>query len=93
MTFLLKDPDAALDYGVDWGADYLTQDSLAESQWSVTPDELDGVAVTASHFDLTTATVEVAAGRPGHVYRLTNHVVMASGREDSRSIMVRVDKR
>ena len=42
MTLLLKDPDAVLDYSVDWGAQYLDGDLLAESDWSVTPSEAGG---------------------------------------------------
>lgn len=34
MTFLLKDPDAVLDYSVDWSAEYLLEDQIAASAWS-----------------------------------------------------------
>ena len=34
MSLLLKDPDAILDYSIDWGAEYLGGDLLAESEWS-----------------------------------------------------------
>lgn len=37
MTFLLKDPEAVLDYAVDWGAEYLSGDVLTESSWTVSP--------------------------------------------------------
>ncbi len=93
MSFLLKDPEAVLDYAVDWGADYLAGDALAASSWSVSPDEPDGAAIAGSSFDLLVATVQVAGGEPGKIYRVTNHVTTASGREDSRSIMLRVEKR
>lgn len=93
MTLLLKDPDAALDYSVDWGTEYLSDDVLATSGWSVDPAEPGGVAVVRQESDLLIATVIVGGGAPGKLYRLTNHVVTASGREDSRSIMLRVEKR
>lgn len=93
MSFLLKDPEALLDYAVDWGADYLTGDALATSSWTVTPDEPGGASVAGSQFDLLLASAQVAGGIAGHIYRLTNHVTTASGREDSRSIMLRVEKR
>jgi hypothetical protein len=93
MTLLLKDPEATLDYSVDWGADYLSGDALAESDWTVSPAEPNGVAIVSSRFDLTTATAEVEGGIAGRLYRLTNHVVTAQGREDRRSIMLRVEKR
>lgn len=93
MTFLLKDPSAVLDYTVDWGAEYLSGDALADSSWSVSPDEPGGAAIAGSQFDLLLATVQVAGGIPGKVYRVINRVTTASGREDSRSIILRVEKR
>jgi hypothetical protein len=93
MSFLLKDPEAALDYGVDWGTEYLSGDVLASSSWSVSPDEPGGASIAGSSFDLLVATVQVAGGLPGKIYRVTNHVTTESGREDSRSIMLRVEKR
>jgi hypothetical protein len=93
MTFLLKDPDARLDYLVDWGAEYLGEDQIESSVWEVAPDEVDGVAVAGSSFDDKTATVQAEGGVAGRRYRLINHVVMASGRRDSRSIVLRVEKR
>ena len=93
MSFLLKDPEAVLDYAVDWGAEYLSGDALLESSWSVSPEEPGGAAIAGSQFDLLVATVQVAAGQPGKIYRVTNHVTTVSGREDSRSIILRVEKR
>ena len=93
MTLLLKDPEATLDYSVDWGSDYLSDDSLATSEWTVAPDAPGGAAIVGSSFDALTASVEVAGGAPGVIYRLTNHVTTASGRADSRSIMLRLEKR
>lgn len=93
MTLLLKDPEAVLDYAVDWGAEYLTGDALVSSSWRVTPVEIGGLSVVASRFDPTFANVTAAAGVAGHVYQLTNNVVLASGLTDSRSIILRVEKR
>ena len=93
MSFLLKDPEAVLDYAIDWGAEYLSGDALAASSWLVSPVEPDGASVAGSSFDLLVSTVQVAGGRPGRIYRVTNHVTTANGREDSRSIMLRVEKR
>ena len=93
MTLLLKDPGAMLDYSVDWGRDYLDGDVLAASSWTVSPVEPGGIVVVASQFDLLIATVEVSGGVPGTLYRLVNQVVTANGREDRRSIMLRVEQR
>ncbi|MBA2466879.1 MAG: hypothetical protein H0V46_04660 [Sphingomonas sp.] len=93
MTLLLKDPEAELDYAVDWGADYLGGDSLAQSDWEVAPAETGGVAIVDATFDALIATVKAGGGIPGRLYRLTNRVVMASGLIDSRSITLRVEPR
>ena len=49
--------------------------------------------IATSSFDLLVATVMVSGGTTGHIYRLTNHVTTTDGRDDSRSIMLRVEKR
>jgi hypothetical protein len=93
MTLLLKDPEAVLDYSIDWGAEYLGEDLIASSDWSVVPDEPDGVSVLDSSFDAAITTVNASGGIAGHVYKLINHVVLESGRIDDRSVVLRVEKR
>jgi len=71
MTLLLKDPEAVLDYAIDWGAQYLDAgDLLADSSWSVDPDEPGGVAVAGSSFGDSISTVQAAGGLPGRLYRI-----------------------
>jgi hypothetical protein len=93
MTLLLKDPDAVLDYSVDWGAEYLLGDLISNSQWTVEPQEDGGVTIVGNDFDASTAVVKAAGGQPGRLYRLVNQVLMQSGRVDSRSVTLRVEKR
>ena len=93
MTFLLKHPDATLDYAVDWGTEYLAGEALVTSDWSVEPVEPGGVTIVSSTFDLLVAGVVLGGGVTGRIYRLTNHVTTTDGRDDSRSIMLRVEKR
>jgi hypothetical protein len=93
MTLLLKDPDAILDYSVDWGAEYLGGDLLSTSEWTASPDEPGGIFVVGSSFDAKVSIVNAGGGVPGRLYRLENRVVMDSGRVDSRSIVLRVEKR
>jgi hypothetical protein len=93
MTYLLKDPGAVLDYAVDWGAEYLGGDMLAQSAWTVSPAESGGLTVDGSDFDPAVSTVKAGGGIAGRIYRLENRVVLASGRTDCRSIVVRVEKR
>jgi hypothetical protein len=94
MSFLLKDPQAVLDYMIDWGADYLAVGELvAASGWSVAPDEAGGVTVAGSDFDSASSTVKAAGGIAGHVYSLINRITTSAGRIDERSILVRVESR
>lgn len=94
MSFLLKDPDAVLDYTIDWGADYLASDELlAASEWSVIPDEQGGITVEGNDFDASTSTVKAGGGIAGRIYRLVNRVTTAAGRIDERSIVLRVEDR
>jgi len=93
MTLLLKDPEAVLDYAIDWGAEYLGDDVLADSSWSVEPEEAGGVTVVASSFADKISTVQAGGGIAGRLYRLANRVVTQSGRIDDRSIVLRVEQR
>lgn len=90
---MLKDPDAVLDYAIDWGAEYLGADLLAQSDWSATPDEPGGLNIVGSDFDASTTTAKVGGGIAGHLYRLVNRVTLESGRVDDRSITLRVEAR
>ena len=94
MSFLLKDPDAVLDYRIDWGADYLAEgELLAASEWSVAPDEAGGITIGGSDFDASTSTAKAAGGVAGHLYNLVNRITTAAGRIDDRSILIRVECR
>jgi len=93
MSLLLKDPVAILDYGIDWGRQYLDGDLLATSSWSVEPAEDGGVMVLASSFDDRSSRVKLSGGVAGRLYRVSNHVATAAGREDSRSLVLRVESR
>lgn len=93
MSLLLKDPDAVLDYMVDWGAEYLGDDALALSRWSISPAQPSGARVLTDSFDELTAAVVICGGEAGKLYRISNHVVTVSGREDCRSFVLRVEAR
>jgi hypothetical protein len=94
MSFLLKDPEAVLDYAIDWGAQYLGEgELLASSEWSVLPDEAGGVAVAGSDFDASVSSVKAVGGTAGRIYRLVNRIATDAGRVDERSIVLRVEDR
>lgn len=87
MTFT-KDPDAALDYTVDW-ARWLAGDTIAASAWLVPVGLVTGGKTnTASN-----ATVWLSGGAAGLSYTVTNRITTAGGRTEDRSFIVRVEDR
>ncbi len=87
MTFT-KDPDAVLDYAVDWTL-WLAGDEIATSDWTV-PAGLNKVTDTKT---TTKATVWVSGGQAGQSYTVTNRITTTGGRTDDRSITVKVENR
>jgi hypothetical protein len=85
----LHDPQAVLDYQIDWSA-WLGTDTISTSTWTV-PTGLTQPSAS-SHSD-TTATVWLAGGTEGNSYTVTNHILTASGRQDDRSITITVAQR
>lgn len=86
----IKDPGAKLDYSVDW-SEWLEDigDTITTSTWVVT----SGITQTTTSNTTTTATIWLSGGTPGTIYQATNHIITAAGREDERTITVRVQDR
>lgn len=93
MAIFLKDPAASIDYAVDWQTAYLAGQSISVSEWIVTPDEPDGITVAVSTEAGGRSVATLVGGRRGHLYRLTNRVTFDDGRNDERSLDVRVEDR
>jgi len=89
MTFT-KDPDAVLDYSVDWSL-WLAGDEISSSEW-ILEDGVDLEQVTAPH-TATKATVWLGGGEKGTTYLVTNRIVTVGGRTDDRTISVKVEDR
>ena len=91
-----KDPNAKLDYGIDW-TDWLKQrngstDQIVASTWTISgPDT--ALTQTDSSFSTTQTGVWLAAGTNGSTYAVTNHVTTAAGREDDRTLTIAVKQR
>lgn len=93
MNFYLKDPGSRVDYAIDWGHAYLTDQVLVASGWTVVPSEAEGLTIAASSFGLTRAAVTLSGGVSGHAYSVTNRVTLSDGQIDERSITLRVEER
>lgn len=85
----IKDPQAVLDYGYDWSTWMVTGDTIVASSWAADA----GVNVTANTFDATTTTVWLSGGTVGEVYKVVNHITTSDGRQDDRTIYVKVKNR
>lgn len=92
MAYYVKDPDAAVDYLFDWSTDYLGSRTLVSSSWRISPADA-GLVVAAEVARDRQTIVTLSGGRVGHVYRITNHIVLSDGRRDERSLTLRVEDR
>jgi hypothetical protein len=89
MTFT-KDPDAVLDYSVDWSA-WLAGDQIATSAWLLEQGAL--LEIVTDTKTATKVTVWLRGGQKGTTYLVTNRIVTMGGRTDDRTITVKVEDR
>ena len=85
----LKDPDAVLDYSVDWSAWLVDGDIIISSDWLPTT----GITVVSSSFSTNATTVWVSDGVAGNKYGITNRITTSGGRTDDRTIYIKVVQR
>lgn len=82
-----KDPDAVLDYVIDW-SDWLgVAEVIALSTWVLTGD----AQITHSTYTGTTATVWISGGTT--TFRVTNEITTNSSpipRKDNRTLVIKV---
>lgn len=84
-----KDPDANLDYAIDW-SDWLdTGDTIATSTWLVPT----GLTAGTDSNTTTSATIWLSGGKGGVSYLVTNRITTTAGRETDRSFTVSVQER
>ena len=84
-----KDPNAILDYTVDW-VDYLTDvtDTIASYQVLTT-----GVTVASTAQNTTKITAWLSGGIEGEKVQVTYRIVTTGGRTDDRSIYLKIKQR
>jgi hypothetical protein len=84
MSFpeIKHDPNAVLDYTIDWSDWLPSGDTILSSSWSVPA----GLTEDSSSNTSTTATVWISGGTAGTNYRITNHITTTEGRQDDRTI-------
>jgi len=92
MNSFVKDPQATLDYLVDWAA-YLGTDTIATSTFTVDAGITVGTGLQAPSNTPTSATVWLSGGSVGQTYKVVNKIVTAAGRTDERTFMLSVQNR
>jgi len=80
-----KDPDAILDYVVDWAA-WLDTDTIATVTWTVPT----GLTQTAVSNTTTTSTIWVSGGTVGQVYEVGVRITTAGGRTQDETFRIRI---
>jgi hypothetical protein len=89
MTTFTKDPDAVLDYSVDWSK-WLAGDQITTSIWSVDDPAIE---VADDSNTSTRATVWLSGGVASESYTVTNRITTSGGRTDDRSFVIQVQDR
>ena len=83
-----KDPDAVLDYQVDWST-WLAGDTI-QSHTVTAPD---GLTVDSHSATSTAVTMWLSGGDAGVTYPVVCHIVTAAGREDDRTLLITIRER
>ena len=84
-TLEIKDPEAVLDYSIDW-SDWLGADVISVSTWTVP----SGITKDSDSSTATVAIIWLSGGSANTDYTLTNKIVTTAGRTALRSIVVSV---
>lgn len=84
-----KDPQAKLDYAVDWTAWLGSSETISTSTWTVP----SGLTKSAESNTTALAVVWLTGGTVGERYALTNHIITNQGREDDRTFTVLITQK
>lgn len=84
----IKDPDATIDFSVDW-TDWLGTDTIVTSTWTV-PTGLTSVTETNT---TKIATIFLSGGTTGSSYEIINRITTAEGRTDDRTLLIVVQNK
>ncbi len=88
IRIFVKDPNAVLDYVLDWGT-WLGSDTISTSTWTVPT----GITEDSSTNTTTTATIWLSGGTAGSTYLLINRIVTVAGRTEDRTIQITVTQK
>jgi hypothetical protein len=84
-----KDPDAVLDYGIDWSDWLYSSDVISTSTWTVPA----GITQDDESKGDTSTIIWLSGGTAGECYEIANKIVTTDGRTDERTFEVLVEER
>lgn len=84
MEKFTKDPDAVLDYRIDWSA-WLGEDTITGSSWVTDSGD---ITIDSNTYTDTDTTVWLSGGEAQVGYRITNSIETAAGRKNDRSFII-----
>jgi hypothetical protein len=84
--FFMKDPNAVLDYQVNWAA-WLGTDTISASSWTVPT----GLTKDSDTKTTTITTIWLSGGTANTEYHVANKITTAGGRTEERTFVVRVE--
>lgn len=87
-NIFIKDPDATLDYTVDWTS-WIGADTIATVTWTVA----SGITNSATSNTTLTATIWLSGGTVGQTYAIACKITTTAGRIDERTFTVTVKQR
>lgn len=79
-----KDPDAVLDFAIDWSDWLAAGETIATSAWT-TPA---GITEDSETETGTVATIWLSGGTDGEDYEATNEIVTTDARTDNRTLLI-----
>lgn len=81
-----KDPNAVLDYTVDWSSWLQEGEAIQSSSWVVDAGITDSNPTNTG----IAATIWLSGGIVNKVYRVTNRITTSAARVDDRSLLIAV---
>ena len=85
-----KDPNAILDYVIDWGTNYLaSEETISTATWTVAT----GITKDNETKTDTTTTIWLSGGTAGKSYSVACKIVTSKSRTDERTFTVQVENR
>lgn len=92
-NYIAKDPDASLQYGVDWSQWLTAGDNLFSSTWTVETTGTNAITYTSPFILDNVALVTLENGQAGTIYTVANTIVTDEGWSDTRRFRVKVEPR